>query len=286
TRNKKSKSTDQKGNWYNYKYDRRGNLTEIIDSNIKATGANNRIELNGEDLKLRVGGDSTLTTYDFYLRGTNSRIDFEDGAELTCTSGLTYTGGADNTFIASGGSTVRVKGWQFIGTTSFTEAKDPGTEINIAGTLQLGTGNGNNGNGISARNGGIVQHITTLSVGHTSGTSGNYARTAGGDINCTNLFIYSNNGLKPVLTKNNGTGKITVFGNATFQNEIFVTPFAEPGASSGIYEIMTVKGTSTTPENLQLDEDVDTNIWRLKYDPATKTHSLKYSYPATIVIIK
>jgi len=118
-------------------------------------------------------------------------------------------------------------------------------------------------------------------LGHGSATVSPHRGYA--DEEGASITFAANNGFAPRVAKN-GTGKLTVRGNATFGNPTIVWPSAEPGAPSGRFEILEVTGTITNPDNVRFATDPDPLFWNLRREG--NSYRLRHSHPATVVIVR
>jgi len=149
-------------------------------------------------------------------------------------------------------------------------------------------------NYIEAETYGVFTNIGTLTVGSITSDytpyTNNYVRTSGGAIDCSALTIHRLNGLSPVLTKEYGTGKVSVRNAATLNAPTYVWPSAEKGAPAGKWEILKAGSFATANgaglHNIQLAPGTDEGVWKLLPDFANNSVWLKYSHPATIVIVR
>jgi len=141
------------------------------------------------------------------------------------------------------------------------------------------------GNYLEAAAYGVVTNISTLHVGYNKPAEvyGNYVRTSGGKVYCDAVEFTPGNGLKPVVTKDHGTGCIET-GNVTFANPTYVWPWAEKGAPAGKYKIVQATGTFTN-NGIQLAPGTEKN-WRLNVVPLEKAVYLTYTQPATLVLLR
>ena len=248
-----------------------------------------------------VTGDTTawnMGNFALYLRSHNNTLRVENGGAVTNLAAVVFDYSAGNKIAVADGGYVNAASVTMGNNSCTVEVGGGGAQSSPTsrpaaftlrnGAFAVGNGAALFGNMVSVGEGGLIDGISTLTVGNAGVASvNNRVRLCdGGEIKCATLTVEAGNGIEVDFANGNTATGLLLPVNADFKNGAFVRPLANVGHPVARYEIVRAATSLAGAETLVIADDTpDTKgIWRIR--PKDNSVWLSHSYPATTLIIR